>query len=115
VAYLGSTSDGNPGNRKEFDGVWRMYVSYTYDRGRHWKTYDATPGSPVQVGSICTGGTSCSDDRNLLDFNDMVLDGKGRVVIAFADGCLKVKGCTPKDRLRKGAIVRQTTGPGLYR
>ncbi|MCW2670045.1 MAG: hypothetical protein JWO27_1942 [Frankiales bacterium] len=87
----------------------------TYDRGRHWKTYDATPGSPVQVGSVCTGGTACSDDRNLLDFNDMVLDGKGRVVIGFADGCLKTKGCTTADRLRKGAIVRQTTGPGLYR
>ncbi|MCW2673702.1 MAG: hypothetical protein JWP14_2291 [Frankiales bacterium] len=115
VAYLGSTSDGDPGNKKTFTGAWRMYVSYTYDRGRHWKTYDATPGSPVQVGSVCTGGTSCSDDRNLLDFNDMVLDGKGRVVIAFADGCLKTKGCTTADRLRKGAIVRQTTGPGLYR
>jgi hypothetical protein len=115
VAYLGSTSDGNPGNRKQFDGVWRMYVSYTFDRGRHWKTYDATAGSPVQVGSVCTNGTGCDGDRNLYDFNDMVLDAKGRVVIAFADGCLKVKGCTTKDRLGKGAIVRQTTGPGLYR
>jgi hypothetical protein len=114
VAYLGSTNDGNPGDRKHFAGVWRMYVSYTYDRGRHWKTYDATPASPVQVGSICTGGTSCTDDRNLLDFNDMVLDGKGRVVIGFADGCLKTT-CTPADRLRKGAVIRQTTGPALYR
>ena len=114
VAYLGSTSDGNPGARKTFTGVWHLYVSYTYDRGRHWKTYDATPQSPVQVGSICTGGTSCTDDRNLLDFNDMVLDGKGRVVIGFADGCLKTR-CTPADRLRKGAIIRQTTGLGLYR
>ena len=115
VAYLGSTDDGNPGNRTSFTGTWRMYVSYTFDRGRSWKTYDATPASPVQVGSICTGGTSCTDDRNLLDFNDMVLDGHGRVVIAFADGCLKVKGCTPSDRLKKGAILRQTSGPSLYR
>ncbi len=115
VAYLGSTSGEDPGSKRNFAGAWHMYVSYTYDRGKHWKTYDSTPTSPVQVGSVCTGGTSCSDDRNLLDFNGMVLDGKGRVVIAFADGCLKTKGCTTKDRLRKGAIVKQVGGKGLYR
>ena len=101
--------------KKSFEGAWRMYVSYTFDRGKHWTTYDATPKSPVQVGSVCTGGTSCSGDRNLLDFNDMVLDSKGRVVIAFADGCLKTKGCTTKDRLKKGAILRQESGRSLYK
>ena len=60
VSYLGSTSGENPGSNKSFLGTWRMYVSYTYDRGKHWKTYDATPGSPVQVGSVCTRGTSCT-------------------------------------------------------
>lgn len=119
IAYLGSTSTDNPNSAKSFFGTWRMYVSYTYDRGRHWATYDATPGSPVQVGSVCTDGTACTtgpnSDRNLLDFNDMVLDGRGRLVIAFADGCLKTKGCTNRDRLRKGAILKQTSGRGLYR
>jgi hypothetical protein len=115
VAFLGSTSSDNPGNQKAFLGAWHMYVSYTYDRGRHWKTYDSTPTSPVQVGSVCTGGLGCNGDRNLLDFNDMVLDGQGRVVIGFADGCLKTKGCTTKDRLRKGAIIKQMTGRGLYK
>lgn len=119
VAYLGSTDTGNPGRNKSFFGTWRMYVSYTYDRGRTWKTYDATPGSPVQVGSICTSGINCTKgpdgDRNLYDFNDMVLDGQGRVVIAFADGCLKTTGCTTRDRLGKGAILKQTTGRSLFR
>lgn len=119
VAYLGSTSGDDPGSNKNFQGAWRMYVSYTYNRGKSWKTYDATPNSPVQVGSVCTGGTSCTtgptSDRNLLDFNGMVLDGKGRVVIAFADGCLKVKGCGTLDRLRKGAILKQTGGHGLFK
>ena len=115
VAYLGSTSKGNPASKKDFTGAWHMYVSFTYDRGRTWKTYDTTPQSPVQVGSICTGGLACDGDRNLLDFNGMVLDGKGRVVIAFADGCLKTKGCTTKDRLRKGAIVKQLTGKSLFK
>ncbi len=115
VAYLGSTSGDNPGSKRDFTGAWHMYVSYTFDRGAHWKTYDATPTNPVQVGSICTGGLSCSGDRNLLDFNGMVLDGQGRVVIGFADGCLKTKGCTTNDRLRKGAIIKQTGGRSLYK
>jgi hypothetical protein len=119
VAYLGSTSTQDPGNNKSFQGTWRMYVSYTYNRGQTWKTYDATPNSPVQVGSVCTQGTACTtgpnSDRNLLDFNGMVLDRQGRVVIGFADGCLKEQGCTTMDRLRKGAILKQTTGKSLYK
>lgn len=115
VAFLGSTSRENPASKRDFNAPWHLYVALTYDRGRTWKTYNATPSSPVQVGSICTGGLSCDGDRNLLDFNDMVLDGKGRVVVAFADGCLKTKGCTTKDRLKKGAIVRMEGGTPLYR
>lgn len=115
VAFLGSTSGENPASKRDFVGAWHLYVAFTYDRGRTWKTYNATPASPVQVGSICTGGLACDGDRNLLDFNDMVLDGKGRVVIAFADGCLKTKGCTTKDRLKKGALVRQESGLPLLR
>jgi len=115
VAFLGSRSSDNPGSKREFEGAWHLYVAFTYDRGKTWKTWNATPKNPVQVGSICTGGLSCDGDRNLLDFNDMVLDGKGRVVVAYADGCLKAKGCTTKDRLKKGAFVRQEGGLPLYR
>jgi hypothetical protein len=118
VAFLGSKAAENPNRNKEFFGTWRLYVSYTFDRGRHWKTYVATP-DPVQVGSVCTNGTACIrgplSDRNLLDFNDMVVDERGRVLVAFADGCLKSKGCTTRDRLKKGAIVRQESGRSLYR
>jgi hypothetical protein len=41
----------------------------------------------VQRGSICTGGTTCGTDRNLLDFIGSTIDGHGRVQVAFADGC----------------------------
>jgi len=83
-----------------------------------WRTFAATK-DPVQVGSICTNGTACirgpESDRNLLDVNDMIIDERGRVLVAFADGCLKPKGCSSKDRKKKGAIVRQESGRGLYR
>ena len=59
----------------------------TYDGGKTWVTSDATPNDPVQRGSICTGGTTCGDDRNLLDFIDVTIDNHGRVEVGYADGC----------------------------
>ena len=50
-------------------------------------TTDATPTDPVQRGSICTGGTTCGNDRNLLDFIDVTIDEQGRVLVGYADGC----------------------------
>jgi len=32
----------------------------------------------VKVGPICTDGTGCSSDRELLDFQSMTIDGAGR-------------------------------------
>jgi hypothetical protein len=116
VAYLGAVDEGSPRNEAKYTGVWRLYVSTTYDRGATWQTVVATPRSPIQVGSICTGGLSCGTDRNLLDFNDMDVDLRtGYVVVGLADGCLKVTGCTKLDRLDKGLIVRQVSGQPLLR
>jgi hypothetical protein len=113
VAYLGSRTAGNASD-PSFLGEWHLYVSFTYDRGRHWSTVDATPRAPVQVGSICTDGTLCTADRNLLDFNDLVIDGRGRVLAAIADGC-PGSVCTPATRASKATIVRQESGRGLLR
>jgi hypothetical protein len=116
VAYLGVTEEGNPRSEAQYTGVWRLYVSTTYDRGATWQTVVATPKSPIQVGSICTSGLACGDDRNLLDFNDMDVDLKtGYPVVGLADGCLKVTGCTKADRLDKGLLVRQVSGQSLLR
>lgn len=112
VAWLGST-EGGDASAPAFAGTWYLYASHTYDRGKTWQTYRVTP-DPVQVGAVCTAGTTCGNDRNLLDFNDMVIDEKGRVYIAFADGCTK-KECTKSDRERKAAIARLVGGRGLLK
>ena len=82
IAYLGTPTGGNYQDNANFHGVWHLYVDTTYDGGKTWVTSDATPNDPVQVGSICTGGTTCGDDRNLLDFIDVTIDeprpGRGR-------------------------------------
>jgi hypothetical protein len=113
VAYLGSKTPGD-GSAPTYLGEWHLYVSLTYDRGRTWSTVDATPRAPVQVGGICTSGTICSRDRNLLDFNDVVIDGRGRVVVAISDGCPGAV-CTPTTRNSKATVVRQESGRGLLR
>jgi len=114
IAFVGTTT-GGPNQLATFDGVWRLYVALTYDRGATWHTVVATPDSPVQVGKICTGGIGCSDGtRNLLDFIGMTIDEQGRVLVAFADGCLEAM-CDSRARFDAPAIARQSSGRGLYR
>lgn len=114
VAYLGSDEQGD-GSASAFQGEWFLYASHTYDRGKTWKTYRIS-ANPIQVGAVCTSGTTCGSNRNLLDFNDMVIDEKGRVYIAFADGCTKpARECTTRDREKKASIARLVAGKGLIR
>ena len=81
-----------------------------------WVTRDATPHDPVQRGSLCTGGTTCGNDRNLLDFMDVTLDDHGRVLVGYADGCI---GKCVDDPRKNGhdayaTIARQTGGKTLF-
>ncbi|HSV62167.1 MAG TPA: sialidase family protein, partial [Chthoniobacterales bacterium] len=115
--FLGSTTGGNFENEATYTGIWNFYVATTYDRGAHWVTVNATPGDPVQKGSICLLGVLCGNDRNLLDFNDIAVDREGRSIAAYADGCVPALGCVSPDfkgRANKAAIIRQATGRRLF-
>jgi hypothetical protein len=89
-AFLGT---GLPGDDQvgDYQGTWYLYVSYTYDGGKHWRTVNATPDDPVQRGCVWNGGliNAC---RNLLDFNDIGIDKQGRVYVAYTDGCTTIIG-----------------------
>ena len=121
VAFLGAKADGDPSaapdpttpSVKAYTGTWDLYVSYTLDKGKTWTTYDATPGDPIQRGPVCTRGTTCLAGRNLLDFNDMVLDSKGYLALALADGATAPGDTYAADKAA-GLVVRQTAGPSLY-
>jgi hypothetical protein len=128
--FLGtSTSTGDccsGGGIGSFRGVWYFYIATTLDRGVSYTLVNATGNDPVQVGSLCTGGTLCGNDRNLLDFNDLQIDSEGRVLAAYADGCV-APGCSaatannPPDptngytasRSALSSILRQSGGPPL--
>ena len=114
-AYLGTPTDGNYQDINRFRGVWHLYISYTYDGGRTWVTSDATPRDPVQRGSICTSGTTCGPDRNLLDFMDATIDDHGRVLVGYADGCINT--CVTggyNSRSAYATIARQSSGKPLF-
>ncbi len=123
LAFIGTPTEGAYQNAETFKGVWHLYVATTYDGGKTWVSTDATPNDPVQRGSICTGGTTCGDDRNLLDFIDATVDKTGHVEVGFADGCIDT--CVTDDTQTSGAgpadaqasyatIARMSSGRTLF-
>jgi hypothetical protein len=128
--FLGTPSAG-PGTADDsstvFNGVWHGYIATTIDGGKNWKTVDVTPNDPVQLGVICTYGTTCpSGTRNLLDFNDISLDKYGRVYAVYTDGCVSQACITTgnnstaphtkaqNDGATKQTVIRQATGISLF-
>lgn len=120
-AFLGTQTAGDT-QSSDFQGVWHLYVAFTYNSGRTWTTVDATPTDPVQRGCIWNQGGS-NPCRNLLDFNDITVDKFGRVLVGYADGCTgscvtdatqnaSTGPATAQDAL--ATIARQVGGRGLY-
>lgn len=101
-AFLGTQTAGDT-QSSDFQGVWHLYIAFTYNSGRTWTTVDATPTDPVQRGCIWNQGGS-NPCRNLLDFNDITVDKFGRVLVGYADGCT---GSCATD-----ATQNASTGPG---
>lgn len=116
VMYLATDTGGNYEQLGVFPGVWHIYAAHTFDGGASWTTVRVTPeNDPVQRGSICTSGTTCGADRNLLDFNDIGVDHEGRTLIAYADGCIGCTSPTGADsRTDKATIARQSGGKRLF-
>jgi hypothetical protein len=118
-AFVGTdeTTAGAMGDDPTWPGTWYLYVAHTYDGGDTWTTVNATPGDPVQRGTICGGGFGGCDNgtRNLLDFNDLTVDKDGRALAAFADGC--VSACIaagPGSFSSIATIAREVSGKRLY-
>jgi hypothetical protein len=109
-----SAGDQSP----SFSGVWYLYVSYTFDGGRTWRTVNATPDNPVQRGCIWNGGGS-NPCRNLLDFNDITVDKTGHVYVGYTDGCTADPGnaynCNTTPAIdQSGCDKTGSVGAGVY-
>lgn len=137
ISFLGSTDaallgtndidgkpwDGNPHTAPE-STRYDLYIAYSLnalDANATWAVQRLTE-DPVQRGSICISSGDCRNiggsNRNLLDFNDMVIAPDGRVAIVFTDGCTDSCAEDPasidKDsRARLAVVALQTGGPRL--
>lgn len=125
IAYLAAAqpTGGKDPFATGYVGTWNLYVSYTYNSGATWQTVQATT-DPVQIGEIDAGGTTTSGQRNLLDFMDASMTKDGRVVVAYADGCLNdstgavygaTKSCTTDAQSTDSwaTVAYQSAGLGL--
>jgi hypothetical protein len=115
VAYLASpdSTNGKDPFTTGYVGHWYLYVSYTFDSGATWQTVQATP-DPVQIGEIDAGGTTTGGQRNLLDFMDASLTKDGRVVVAYADGCLNACNSVAQSQDEWATVAYQSAGEGLF-
>jgi hypothetical protein len=115
-AFLGTPQAGDD-QAADFPGEWHLYVAFTYDRARTWKTIDVTPNDPVQRGCIWSQGGS-NVCRNLYDFNGITVDKQGRVIVGYAKGC--TGGCVTNPDYKKAThnqlaqIARLNCGKGLF-
>jgi hypothetical protein len=100
-----------------FPGKWYAFIAMTYDHGVTWTTVNATPNDPVQsmTGIWQQGGSH--DDRNLLDFNEITVDGNGRVLYGYSDGCVSegcIAGTAANDFTAFMRVARQSGGKSLF-
>ncbi len=114
--FLGTNVNGDY-QADGFPGVWYAFIATTYDGGKSWVTVNATPNDPVQsmTGVWQQGGAH--PDRNLLDFNEITVDDKGRVLYGYSDGCVTpgcIAGTAANDGTAFMRVARQSGGKGLF-
>ncbi|HJT80606.1 MAG TPA: PKD domain-containing protein [Chthoniobacterales bacterium] len=113
VGFLGTTQTGDH-QAADFNGDWYLYIAHTYDGGNTWTTVNATPNDPVQRSACIWNQGGANACRNLLDFNEITADEKGRVLYSYSDGC--IGDCVtggPNSYSSKATIARQSGGKGL--
>src|SRR5438067_2323130 len=115
VGFLGTDIAGDY-QAISFPGKWYAFIASTYDGGVTWTTVNATPNDPVQsmTGVWQQGGSH--QDRNLLDFNEITIDDKGRVLYGYSDGCVTegcIAGTAANDFVAFMRVARQSGGKSL--
>jgi hypothetical protein len=73
---------GEPGTVPESAQWFERYLEST-DGGQTFSALQTVDPTAVKSGPICTSGTGCNGDRELLDFQSDTLDGAGRANLAY--------------------------------
>lgn len=80
---LYQTSDGGtPGSVPESAQWFETYLEST-NGGGTFSALQTVDGTPVKSGPICTEGTGCEGDRELLDFQSVAIDAAGHSLVTW--------------------------------
>ena len=78
TATVSATPDAAPSNTH-----WFASALKSTDAGSTWSSLTTADPTPAKTGPVCTGGTNCSADRELGDFQTDALDSAGHVDISY--------------------------------
>ncbi len=116
VGFLGADIAGDY-QAQGYPGRWYAFIATTYDGGKSWVTVNATPNDPVQSQTGIWQGGGGNLDRNLLDFNEITVDDKGRALYGYSDGCVStecIAATGPNDFVAFMRVARQSGGKSLF-
>jgi hypothetical protein len=82
VSLYHTTANGTPETVPE-TSQWFITYLESSDGGATFSAPATLDPLPVKTGPICTGGINCSNDRELLDFQQVAIDGSSRAMVAW--------------------------------
>ncbi|HEX2027540.1 MAG TPA: sialidase family protein [Nitriliruptorales bacterium] len=65
------------------EAVWFERYLESLDGGQTFSPLVTVDPEPVKTGPICTAGANCTEDRELLDFQAVAVDGEGMANVAW--------------------------------
>lgn len=75
---VSATPDAAPANAQWFESALK-----STDAGSTWSSLTSADPTPAKTGPVCTGGTNCSANRELGDFQTDTLDSAGHVDTSY--------------------------------
>ena len=82
VSLYHTSTAGEPNTVPDSAQWFETYLEST-DGGATFSAPQTIDPTAVKTGPICTGGTGCSGDRELLDFQSLALDPAGRANVTW--------------------------------
>jgi hypothetical protein len=82
VSLYHSDTTGEPNSVPDSAQWFESFLEST-DGGATFSALQNVDPTVVKTGPICTGGTGCSGDRELLDFQSLTLDGSNRANLTW--------------------------------
>ncbi len=82
ISLYHTDAAGTPDTVAEGSQWFESYLEST-DGGATFSALQSADPTPVKSGPVCTGGINCSADRELGDFQQVVIDGAGHALMSY--------------------------------